>query len=101
MHSGPENLKQSQTKNSWNPINQFHEIFFWPNSIFYNFKNGQKSFFKLGENCQKCNFTKKKFNLFDFASYFAWTFFKFSGPLAVYWVADISLTETIWSSQYI
>ena len=25
---------------------------------------------------------KKFFDLFDFASFFAWTFFKFSGPLA-------------------
>ena len=30
-------------------INQFHEIFFRPNSFFCNFKNGQKSIFELGK----------------------------------------------------
>ena len=40
-------LKKVQTKKkSWN---QFHEILFWPKSIFCNLKNGQKSFFFTGE----------------------------------------------------
>ena len=29
------------------------------------------------ENCQKCNFTKKKIDLFDFTSFCAWTFYIF------------------------
>ena len=49
VHSGTENLKKSRPKNSWNQINQFHEEFFWPNSIFGDFKNGQKSIFELGK----------------------------------------------------
>jgi len=50
MHCEPENLKKSRPKKpSWNQINQFHEIFFWPNSIFCNFKNGQKLIFEQGE----------------------------------------------------
>ena len=36
-------------KNSWNQINQFHDILFWPNSIFCNFKNDQKSFSEQGK----------------------------------------------------
>ena len=28
-------------------------------------------------NCQKCNFTKKLFDLFDFTSFLAWTFLNF------------------------
>ena len=36
---------------------------------FLNWKNVQ--------NCQKCNFTKKIFDLFDFTSFFAWTFLNF------------------------
>ena len=53
-HSGPENLKKVQAKNSWNQINQFHEKkFFLPNSIFCNFKNGQKkSIFELVKSLQ-------------------------------------------------
>ena len=57
--------------------NQFYEKLFCPNSIFYNFKYGQKSFFELG----KCFKTAKKatsqmffLDLFDFTSFFAWTF---------------------------
>ena len=53
LHSGPENLKKSRQKNSWNQINQFHEIIFWPKSIFCNFKNGQKSIFELGVSQKK------------------------------------------------
>ena len=39
-----QKIKKSsvQKKNSWNQINQFHEILFWPNSIFCNFKNCPK-----------------------------------------------------------
>ena len=36
-------------KNLWNQINQFHEIFLLPKSIFCIFKNGQKSIFELGK----------------------------------------------------
>ena len=44
-------------------INQFHEIFFWPNSIFCNFKNGQKSFFEQGKSLKlpKMQFYEKSF----------------------------------------
>ena len=49
MHSGPENLKMSRQKNSWNQISQFQEKIFWPKSIFCYFKNGQKSIFGLGK----------------------------------------------------
>ena len=49
MHSGLENLKKSRSKNLWNQINQFHEKYFGPNSIFSDFKNGQKSIFERGK----------------------------------------------------
>ena len=49
-HIRPENLKSPGQKRSWNQKNQFHEKkFFWPNSVFCNFKNGQKSIFELGK----------------------------------------------------
>ena len=64
---GQKIKKSPGQKTSWNQIIQFHKIFFWPNSIFCNFKNGQKSIFELG----KC----KKFDLFDFTSFFACTFY--------------------------
>ena len=58
LASGPENLKKSRPKkNSSNQINQFHEKFFWPNSIFFcNFKNGQKSIFEQGKSLKQNNF---------------------------------------------
>ena len=85
LHSGPENLKMSRQKNSWNQINQFFfvklllevlnffprsKIDFWP-------------FFKL----QKMDFCQKKIreiDLFDLARFLAWTFFNFSGLLWVF-----------------
>ena len=48
--------------------------FFWPNSIFCNFKNGQKSIFELGKSLKlpKMQFHEKFFfDLFDFTSFFA------------------------------
>ena len=61
-HSGPENLKITGQKNLWNQINQFHEMLFWPNSIFCHFKNGSKSIFELGKSLKlpKMQFHEKK-----------------------------------------
>ena len=44
---GQKIKKSPDQKNSWNQINQFQEKYFWPNSVFCNFKNGQKSIFEL------------------------------------------------------
>ena len=68
----------SRTKNSWSQINQFHEIHFWPNSIFCNFKI---SIFELRKSLElpKMQFQEKN-DLFDFTSFFGLDFFKFSGP---------------------
>ena len=67
-------LKKSPCqKNSWNQINQFHEILFWPKSIFCNFKNDQKSIFELGNSL--------KLPEMQFHEFFCLDFFKFSGPL--------------------
>ena len=55
--------KSPGPKNSWNQIIQFHEKFiFWPNSIFCNFKNGQKSIFELGKSLKlpEIQFHEKK-----------------------------------------
>ena len=46
---GSENLKKSRSKNLSNQINQFHEILFWPNSIFCNSKTGLKSISEQGK----------------------------------------------------
>ena len=67
--------KSPGQKNSWNQINQLHE-----NSIFCNFKNSQKSIFELGKSLKlpKIQCHKKFFIfLFDFTSFFAWTFLNF------------------------
>ena len=82
-HSGPENLKKSRQKNSWNQINR---TFFPWNCIFGSFKLFPSSkidfwpFLKL----QKWNLAKKKIrenDVFDFTSFFALDFFQFSGQL--------------------
>ena len=51
----------------------------WPNSIFCNFKNGQKSIFELGKRLKlpKMQFHVKQIYLFDFTSFFAWTSLNF------------------------
>ena len=43
-YTGPENLKKSWPKNSWN-VNFTKKNFFWLKSFFCDFKNGQKSIF--------------------------------------------------------
>ena len=76
MHSGPENLKKSRQKNSWNQINQ--RFFSWT-CIFGSFPSSKIvfcPFLKL----QKMEFDQKIFreiDLFDFTSFLAWTFLNF------------------------
>ena len=57
--------------------------FFLTNSIFCNFKNGQKSIFELEKSLKlsKMQFYEEEKDLFDFTSYFGLNFFKFSGPM--------------------
>ena len=61
------------------PENQFHEIF-WPNSIFCNFKNGQKSISELGKclKLPKMQIHKRKILIYlILMSFYAWTFLIF------------------------
>ena len=66
LHIEPENFKKSSPKKLVKSKNSISRKFFWPNSIFCNFKSGQKSINlflnrEKVQNCQKCNFTKKFF----------------------------------------
>ena len=72
-------------KNSWNQINQFHEKIFWPNSIFCNFKNGQKSIFELGKSLKmpKMQFHEKFFGFIWFYEFLVWTFLNFLAGCAM------------------
>ena len=85
--NGPENLKNSRQKNSWNQINQ---KFFSRNCIFQLFPSSKFHFLQF-QKWPKINFwtgeklktatnaisRKKFFDLFDFTSFFAWTFLNF------------------------
>ena len=53
-------------------MSQFH---------FLQFQKWPKINFLTGENCQKCNFTKKNFISYLISRVFCLDFFKFSGPL--------------------
>ena len=77
-HSRPENLKKSRPKKLVKSNKSISWNFFWPNSIFCNFKNGQISIFELGKSLKlpKMQFYEKK-DLFDFTSFFAWIFLNF------------------------
>ena len=68
-------------------MNQFHEKFFWPNSIFYNFKDGQNSIFELGKSFElpEMLFHGFFFAFIWFHEFFCLDFFKFSGPLCNNW----------------
>ena len=83
IHSRPEKLKSPDQINSWKLINQFQKKTFWQNSIFCNFKNGQKSIFELGKSLKlpKMLFHGKKIRFIWFHEFFCLDFFKFSGPL--------------------
>ena len=91
--------------------------FFSPNSIFCNFKNGQKSIFELEKSLKlpKIQFHEKMFfDLFDFTSIFAWTFFNFltrgliidtwtkfrpRRPFSIYWITFDKFPLDFW--QYL
>ena len=62
MHSGPENVKKSRPKKLVKSNKSSFTEFFSPNSIFCNFKNGQKSIFELGKRLKltKMQFHEKK-----------------------------------------
>ena len=78
-HSGPENLKNSRPKKLVKLNKSISRKISWPKSIFYNFKNGQKSIFELGKSLKlpEMQFHEKKIDLFDFTSFSAWTFLYF------------------------
>ena len=61
IHSGPDNLKKSRPKKLMKSNKSVSRIF-WPNSIFDNFKNHQKSIFELGKilKLPKMQFHEKK-----------------------------------------
>ena len=72
---GQKIQKSSGLKNLWNQINQFHEkkFFLTKFHFFFNFKNGQKSFFELGKGL-KCNFTEKNLIYLISRVFFTWIF---------------------------
>ena len=73
----PENLKKSRPKKLVKSNKSISRNFFWPNSIFCNFKNGQKSIFEVGKKFKIANFmTKKRIYLIS-QVFFAWTFLNF------------------------
>ena len=78
-HSGPENLKKSRQKNSWNQINQF---FSW-NCIFGSFPSSKIDFWPFLK-LEKMKFGQKNYSwkwFIRFHEFFGLDFFKFSGPL--------------------
>ena len=87
-----------QKKISWNWFIWFHEFYgpgpfsnFWPDSIFSNFKNGQKSIFELGISLKlpKIQFHEKKFLISRVYLY---------GLFKIFWpsVVQITKTRTFW-----
>ena len=74
---------------------------FWLNSIFCNFKNGQKSIFELGKNLKllEMQFHEKKKKIYYLISrVFCLDFFRFSGPLMCTQTVPLSiLISNLWS----
>ena len=79
IHSGPEALKKSRPKKLVKSNKSISRKFFWPKSIFCNFKNGQKSIFELGKSLKlpKMQFHENFFWFIWFHKFFAWTFLNF------------------------
>ena len=90
--SGPEKLKKSRPKKLMKSNKSISWIFFWPNSIFCDFKNGQKSIFELEKSLKlpNCIFQKKSLWFTWFHDFFCLDFFSFSGPLPVILGKEIS-----------
>ena len=81
-HSGPENLKKSRPKKLVKSNKSTSQMFFWTNSIFCNFKNGQKSIFELGKSLKlpkmQFHIKKKRRRFIWFHEFFCLDSFKFS-----------------------
>ena len=77
--------KKSRPKKLLKSNTSISRKIFLPNSIFCNFKNGQKSIFELGKSLKLkiCHFTKFFLTIFDFTSFFAWTFLNFLAFCAI------------------
>ena len=78
-----ENKKSSGQKTREIKEFNFTKKIFWPNSIFCDFKNGQKSCFELGKSLKlpEMQFHEKKNWFIWFHEFFCLDFFKFYGPL--------------------
>ena len=76
-HSGPENLKKSRPKKVVKSNKSISRKKVWPNFIFCNFKNGQKSIFEQGKSFKLPKIQLHEIDLLDFKSFFAWTFLNF------------------------
>ena len=74
VHSGPENLNKSRQKKLVKSNKSISVKIFRDQIPFFAISKMAKNRFLNWKNCQKCNFTKKKIDLFDFTSFLAWTF---------------------------
>ena len=68
-------------------------IFFWPNSIFCNFKNGQESIFELRKSL------KMQFQVNNFLIYLIWRVFLL-GFFKIFWPAVPHYSRTLFNSIF-
>ena len=107
VHSGPENLKKSRPKKLVKSNKSIPRDFFWPKSIFCDFKNGQKSIFELGKSLKlpKMRFYENIFLIYWISRVFCLDSFKFSGPLWIHksckQVKNIAWVEFQFSSSLV
>ena len=81
LHNGPENLKKSRAKKreiKWINLTKF----FLTKILFLQFWNGPKTIFELRKSSKLPKMQFHEIDLFDFTSFFTWTFFNFLGRCA-------------------
>ena len=79
-HRGAENFKKSKPKNSWNEMNQFHEIFFWY-FPFYLLVHKHTTFFIFMGKCSREKY--REIESFDFTIFLVLDILEFSDLLCI------------------
>ena len=90
-------FKKVQPKELMKSNKSISRIIFWPNSIFCNFKNGQKSIFELGKKFKTSTnaISRRKILIYLISRvFFPRTFFIFSGPLPLHTAWPFFPTQT-------
>ena len=99
LHSGTENLKKSRPKKLVKSNKLILRKIFLTKYLFCNFKNGQKAIFLTGKTAKNAT-SRKKNDLLDFTSFFAWTYKDRKFKKVLLWNSTLQCKNTSHKNKY-